>query len=64
VKIVYTEQAADDIEGLASYLTPRSPHGARNVGSAIQKALAGLSMFPRSGRMQSVTTVRKIAVRR
>jgi toxin ParE1/3/4 len=63
VKVVYTERAADELEALASYLTLRSAQGARNVRSAILRALANLSTFPRSGRMQSVAAVRKIAVR-
>jgi plasmid stabilization system protein ParE len=64
VKVVFTDRAADDLENLGSYLTARSPQGARNVRAAILKTLAGLSKFPRSGRMQTVTGVRKIGVRR
>jgi toxin ParE1/3/4 len=59
VKVVFTNRAADDLEDLGA-----KPSGARNVRAAILKTLAGLSKFPRSGRMQTVTGVRKIGVRR
>ena len=62
MKVVFTNRAANDLEDLGSYLTARSPQAARNVRAAILKTLAGLSKFPRSGRMQTVTGVRKISV--
>jgi plasmid stabilization system protein ParE len=64
MKMLYTDRAADDVEALSAYLTPRSQQGARKAQSAILDTRANLSIFPHSGRLQTADTVRKMGVRK
>lgn len=64
MKLLLTEQAADQIAEINAYLVQRSPAGARNLQQAIDATFAQLAMFPGLGRLQRTKGVRKIGVGR
>jgi toxin ParE1/3/4 len=50
VKATYSPRAIADLHDIASYLTSRSPAGARAVERRIRKTVALLAEFPGAGR--------------
>lgn len=48
-EIVFAPRALRDLEAIEAYLIERSPTGARNVLSAIKRAIDDLQDFPRLG---------------
>ena len=64
MKLLLTEQAADQIADINAYLVQRSPAGARNLQQALDTTFERLSMFPGLGRRQRNKRVRKIGVGR
>ena len=64
MKLHLTEQAADPIEAITTYLAARSPIGARNVQLAFDATFTRLIDFPGLGRRQCNASVRKIGVGR
>ena len=45
----YTERAIADLEAIADYLVQRSPQGARNVRTAIERTMPNLNSSPALG---------------
>lgn len=64
MRIVYSERAADDMEAVVAYLHERNPQAARNIKEAILKTLSNLSLFPHSGRQQTIKAIRKMGIHR
>ena len=64
MKLLLTEQAADQIAAINAYLVARSPLGARNVQLAMDTTFAQLTHFPRLGRRQHTPRARKIGIGR
>jgi plasmid stabilization system protein ParE len=57
-------QAKDDLESIADYIHQKNPEAALRVRDAIIDSLLTLVLFPRIGRRQNVSGVRKILTRR
>ena len=64
MKVHFTDQAADDLEGIHAYLVARSPLGARNVQLAMQSTFTQLAAFPYLGRAQTSPSLLKLGVTR
>jgi toxin ParE1/3/4 len=64
VKLRFTPRATADLTDIADYIQTESPQGARRVREAILESLELAAHFPRIGRQQSVTGVRKVVTRR
>jgi toxin ParE1/3/4 len=64
MKLLLTEQAANQIPAITAYLAARSPLGARNVQLAMDATVTQLTSFPGLGRRQRSAGVRKIGVGR
>lgn len=59
MKIVWTRDAADDLEDVLNYISERSPKGAQAVAEQIAVTLDSISRFPKSGRLDEVTGCRE-----
>jgi toxin ParE1/3/4 len=64
MKLRYTPRATKDIADIAGYIRERNPAAAPRVRAAILDSLQILTMFPRSGRMQTLAGVRKLVTRK
>jgi toxin ParE1/3/4 len=64
MKLYFTRQAKDDLESIAAYIQQQNPEAALRVRDAIIDSLRTLVLFPRIGRRQKVSGVRKILTRR
>lgn len=64
MKLHFTRQAKDDLENIADYVHQQNPEAALRVRDAIIDSLRTLVLFPRIGRRQKVTGVRKVLTRR
>ncbi len=64
MKLYFTRQAKDDLESIADYIHQQNPEAALRVRDAIIDSLRTLVLFPRIGRRQNVSGVRKILTRR
>src|SRR5262245_9464529 len=47
--VVYAPRALRDLQGIAAYLSQRSPSGTRNVLAAIKSGIDVLASFPKIG---------------
>lgn len=47
----FSPRAISDLIGIADYLVPRSPEGAKSVEAAIHRTLELIATFPRAGRV-------------
>lgn len=56
----FTPRAINDLESIADYTAEHSPSAALRVRAAILESLNRLTLFPQSGRRQSVEGVLKI----
>src|SRR3954468_23376226 len=64
MKLRFTPRPAQDLAGLAAYITERNPPAALRVRAAILESLQSLVLFPHVGRQQKVERVRKLVTRR
>jgi toxin ParE1/3/4 len=64
MKLYFTRQAKDDLESIADYIHQQNPEAALRVRDAIIDSLRTLVLFPRIGRRQNISGVRKILTRR
>lgn len=64
MRIRFTREAIDNLEGIADYLRERSPAGAKRVRAAILSSISILQRYPTAGRAQSVDGVRKLVARK
>ena len=64
MRITYSPDAIADLEGIADYLTPRSPQAALNVRRDITTTIIHLARHPRMGRLQTADGVRKIVTKK
>ena len=62
--IRYARRAAYDLEAASAFLKPRSPQAALSLRAAILSAIAAITQFPHSGRLQTQTGVRRTQIRR
>ena len=61
MRLRYTPDAAAELDAVLTYLAERSPQGARRVQRRIQTVIALLSEHPRSGRLTTLSPMRRIA---
>ena len=59
MKLLFTRRATGDIEAIAAYVRRENPAAAQRVRATILASLNVLVEFPRLGRLQANTTVRK-----
>jgi toxin ParE1/3/4 len=64
MNVIYAPRALRDLEGIAAYLTERSPAGATNVLAAIKSSIDTLSFFPLIGRLVDDAGHRRVPVLR
>ena len=64
MKIRFTARAVRNLSGIADYLNKHNPAAAQRVQSAILDSVGILSRFPEIGRLQELSGVRKLVVRR
>jgi toxin ParE1/3/4 len=64
VKIRYAPRARGDLTDILAYLDEHSPHGARTVKRAINKAIALIGRHPKLGRLSNVGETRVFPVGR
>lgn len=64
MKLRFTPLAVQNIAGIAGYIREFNPTAAEHVRAAIIDALQTLVMFPQIGRLQTVSGVRKLVVRK
>jgi plasmid stabilization system protein ParE len=64
MKIHLTRRALRDLVGIADYIKQQSPEAALRVRGSILKSLETLVLFPRAGRRQNISGVRKLVTRR
>jgi toxin ParE1/3/4 len=64
MRLRYTPRATKDISDIADYIRERNPAAAQRVRAAILDSLQILTLFPRSGRMQTLAGVRKLVTRK
>jgi plasmid stabilization system protein ParE len=63
MKLRFTPRAAQDIADIADYILERNPQAALRVRGAILEALQNLALFPKAGREQTMSNVRKLVTR-
>jgi toxin ParE1/3/4 len=64
VRVRYAPRARGDLTDILAYLDEHSPHGARNVKRAINKAIALIGRHPKIGRLSNVDETRVFPVGR
>lgn len=64
MNVRFTQEARDDLAGIAEYISRENPVAARQVVGAIERATGRLSQFPQSGRVGAVETTRELVVPR
>lgn len=64
MKLRFTHQAKQDLDNIADFIRERDPEAALRVRAAIMRALRTLAFFPHIGRLQTVSSVRKLVTRR
>lgn len=60
MRVVWTDQAALDVERIASYIAQENPAAARRVARELLIAGDSLGMFPRRGRRGRVPGTREL----
>ncbi len=63
MKIVYTEDALADLDGVLSYIAGRNPAAAASVAGQIDATVANIALFPLASRLDPQTGVRERVVR-
>jgi toxin ParE1/3/4 len=58
----WSPEAADDLEQIVRHIQHNSPEVARKVGALIVDAVAGLSMFPKRGRLGRIEGTRDLVI--
>jgi toxin ParE1/3/4 len=64
MNVIYAPRALRDLQGIASYLSERSPAGAASVLAAIKSSIDTLSFFPLIGRLVDDAGHRRVPVLR
>lgn len=64
MNVAYAPRALRDLEGIASYLSQRSPAGALNVLATIKSSIEALAAFPEIGRVVDNAEHRRFPVLR
>jgi plasmid stabilization system protein ParE len=64
MRVRYTPRARGDLRDILTYLDEHSPHGARNVKRAINKAVTLIGQHPKIGRFSNVEETRVFPVGR
>jgi toxin ParE1/3/4 len=64
MRVRYTPRARGDLSDILAYLDEHSPHGARNVKRAINKAITLIGQYPKIGRLSNVEETRVFPVGR
>lgn len=64
MKVVWTEDALRDLEGLLAYIAQASPKGAATVAAGIEATISRISQFPNAGRLDRETGCRERLVGR
>lgn len=59
MNVVWTPEAADDLDTILAFIAARSPAGAASVAAAIDHSLQTISEFPRAGRLDAETGARE-----
>lgn len=59
MKIVWTPEAADDLDTILSFIAERNPSAAASVAARIDHSLQTISQFPRAGRIDAETGTRE-----
>lgn len=59
MKVVWTPEAADDLDNILSFIAGRSPQAAASVAARIEHSLQAISEFPRAGRIDTETGARE-----
>jgi toxin ParE1/3/4 len=62
MNVVFAPRALRDLEGIAAYLSDRSPSGAIHVLAAIKSSIDALAAFPEIGRIVDDTGHRRFPV--
>ena len=64
MKLLFSRRAARDIEEIAAYIRRENPDAAQRVRATILGSINILAEFPRLGRLQAATGVRKYVTRK
>ncbi|GGZ30468.1 plasmid stabilization protein [Asticcacaulis endophyticus] len=62
VEIIWTETAAQDLDDIGSYIALDSPRSAERVVRRIVESVAGLSFYPKIGRVGTEPDTRLLVV--
>lgn len=61
MKLVFTPQAAAELEEILDYIAIRSPKGASRVHSRINRLVELLLVYPNAGRLAKKARIRRLA---
>ena len=64
MKLRLAPRAVQDLANIANYIRARNPSAAQHVRTTIFQSLQNLILFPRAGREQTISGVRKLVTPR
>jgi plasmid stabilization system protein ParE len=62
MRLVITDPAADDLEGIIDYISADNPVAARNVANAVEATMSHLCEFPEMGHAGYLPNTRQFVV--
>jgi len=64
MKLRFTPRATEDLVAIADFIFARNPSAALLVRAAIYETLQNLTLYPKIGRQQKTSGVRKVVTRK
>jgi toxin ParE1/3/4 len=62
MRVIFTREASDDLEGILHYIATHNPAAGKSVASRIDQTLSIIGDFPRAGRLDAESGAREWVV--